>query len=120
CCASPAGGRCAARPARSTRSAKPARPTLTENPLSQSQPDTKPKAWTTPVILFLIVFLVYVMSPVIQSSDSRLAVHVSMSILRQGNIDLDEYADWIGDYYAAAQVGNHLYNRYPIGVSLLA
>src|SRR5258708_30428169 len=43
-----------------------------------------------------------------------------MSILRKGNIDLDEYADWIGDYQAAVRVGNHLYNMYPIGASLLA
>jgi hypothetical protein len=86
--------------------------------------DTQSKTWQktlmVSVILFMVVFVVYFLSPVIQSSDSRLSIYVSMSIIRQGNIDLDEYNDWIEGYYALQPLNGHIYNKYPIGPSLIA
>lgn len=71
-------------------------------------------------LLFLAAFLVYLISPVIESSDSRLSLHVSMSLIRQGNTQLDSYTSLVDGYYALEHIDNHIYNIYPIGPSLLA
>jgi len=42
-------------------------------------------------ILFLVVFLVYCISPNATPFDSRWTVHTAMSILNEGDTDLDEY-----------------------------
>lgn len=42
-------------------------------------------------ILFLAVFLIYAASPNATPFDSRWTIHTAMSILREGNTDLDEY-----------------------------
>jgi hypothetical protein len=72
------------------------------------------------ILLFMIVFIIYFLSPVIQSSDSRLNIYVSMSIIRDGDTELDEYAEWITGYYALQDLNGHIYNKYPIGPSLIA
>lgn len=72
--------------------------------------------------LFAIAFAVYVASPVMTSWDSRWSIHTAVSILREGNTDLDEYRVMLeaSNYYAIERVGGHLRTRYPLGVSLLA
>lgn len=73
-------------------------------------------------IIFLVVFSVYILSPKITPYDSRWSIHTSMSILHEGNTDLNEYKEAIIDnkYYAIEEINGHLYNIFPIGVSLLA
>lgn len=71
-------------------------------------------------IVFLAVFIVHVESKVITSGDSRWFIPVALSIIHQGNIDLDEYGERIraDQYYGIEKVNGHLYNIFPTGVAL--
>jgi cell division protein FtsL len=73
-------------------------------------------------IIFLVVFSVYIFSPKITPYDSRWSIHTSMSIIHEGNTDLNEYKQAIIDnkYYAIETINGHYYTVFPIGVSLLA
>ncbi|MBI4670404.1 MAG: hypothetical protein HY741_01880 [Chloroflexi bacterium] len=64
---------------------------------------------------------VYVFSPVTTVLDSAWVLHTSMSILREGNIDLDEYQAIFSapNDYHLERVGNHTYYYFPLGTSLL-
>lgn len=72
--------------------------------------------------VFLVVFVVHVRSPVMTSFDSRWSVYLAMSLVRQGNLDLDEYADLVRreEYYGVERVGGHLVSGFPLGTPLLA
>jgi len=87
--------------------------------------------------VFGFVFFVHALSPALTSGDSRWTVPVALSLLERGDTNLDEYLDLIREngYYAAECVrppdavagpamgdcaGGHIYNRYPIGVPVLA
>ncbi len=73
-------------------------------------------------IIFSVVFLVYIASPRATSLDSRWSVHTSLSILKEGNTDLDEYREIIEeeDFRALEQIDHHLYTLFPVGVSVLS
>jgi hypothetical protein len=75
-----------------------------------------------PVLLFGGVLVAYVLSPVHTPFDSRWSIHTAMSILHEGNTDLDEYGEQLrrADDYAIDHVDGHAYSRYPIGASLVA
>ncbi|HXI03807.1 MAG TPA: glycosyltransferase family 39 protein, partial [Candidatus Saccharimonadales bacterium] len=71
---------------------------------------------------FCAVFAGYLLSPVTTSFDSRWTVYTVMSIIHEGNTDLDEYADVLreqGDY-AIYRTRGHAYDFFPIGTPLLA
>lgn len=72
--------------------------------------------------VFLVTFLVYVTSPVITSHDSRWSVHTSLSIIKEGNTDLNEYEDLVRaiNYNSVEYVGEDIYSLFPIGTSALA
>lgn len=72
--------------------------------------------------LFFLVFLVNVVLPVVPRSDAIWNVPTSMSILLQGNINLDEYPELQKEFggYGLVQIDGKSYNIFPIGVSLLA
>jgi len=72
-------------------------------------------------LVFTLVFTVYASSRVIYSSDSRWTLHVAMSIIREGNIALDEYSEIIArnDHAAITYVDDCPYNRFPLGTPLL-
>jgi hypothetical protein len=74
------------------------------------------------VALFALVFAVHVASPVITSWDSRWSIPTAVSIVREGNTDLDEYRSTIEaqDYYGIERTDGHLRTIFPVGVSLLA
>ncbi len=74
------------------------------------------------VIIFSIVFTVYIKSPVITPFDSRWTIYTSLSIIQQGNTNLDEYKNEIirNDYYAIEKVNGHYYSIFPVGTSLMA
>jgi hypothetical protein len=83
---------------------------------------SKLSASAAPILVFLLVFAIYVSSPVTQTdTDPRWSVHVAESIIREGNLDLDEYRSIIpaGDYRVLT-FENHIYPYSPIGTSLLA
>jgi hypothetical protein len=81
--------------------------------------------WWTPLIaiaLFPLVFAVYWTSLPIQSSDSKWCIPVALSILSEGNTDLDEHRGLFpgAPRTRLERVGEHVYNRYPLGPSLFA
>jgi hypothetical protein len=73
------------------------------------------------LLLFFLVFGVYATSQVTQSMDSRWSIHLARSIIKERNLDLDEYQQIIspGDY-KTEWVNGHLYSFFPIGNSVLA
>jgi len=87
----------------------------------------------------LLVFAAHSLSPIATSSDSRWTVPLILSLLSQGNTDLDEFAsDMRAHGYRGIQcvdaghrvispssetgcpAGSHAYYTYPIGTSVLA
>ncbi|MFN2170356.1 MAG: hypothetical protein ACK2UF_02895 [Candidatus Promineifilaceae bacterium] len=80
-------------------------------------------------LLFLSIFAVYSSSrDTVPYSDSRWSVYVALSVIREGNTNLDEYADLINSTPGAAlpgdaasvEVGGHLRSTFPLGTPLLA
>ena len=81
------------------------------------------REWIIQVGLFLAVFASLFTSRNMVSSDSAWSIYTAMSIIKEGNTDLDEYRDIIArsyNAYAAETVDAHLYNVYPLGASILA
>ena len=79
---------------------------------------------TDGIALIAIVVLasaIYILSPVTTSTDSAWTFHVAASMLRQGNIDLDEYRGNMNLKidYRLRLVGGHVYSYYPIATPLL-
>jgi hypothetical protein len=74
-----------------------------------------------PILVFLVVFAAYFRSPVLTSFDSRWSIHTAMSIIREGNTNLDEYRRIIPpDDQRVRTIDGHLYAKFPLGPSLIA
>lgn len=74
-------------------------------------------------LVFIVVLTGYVTSHNITSFDSVWSVHTAMSLLREGNTNLDEYRDLIDHLtirHATEIIDSHLFNVYPVGTSILA
>jgi hypothetical protein len=72
-------------------------------------------------VLIMLTFVLQALSPVTTSTDSAWTFHVAASILREGNVNLDEYRGLMDlqlDYRLRA-VGGHIYYYYPIATPLL-
>ncbi len=71
--------------------------------------------------LGLLVFAVHALSPVTTSTDSAWTFHVAASILREGNVNLDEYRPLMDlDLdYRLRSVNGHIYYYYPAATPLL-
>jgi hypothetical protein len=86
--------------------------------------DRRPADRAIAALLFCVVLLVHASSPNVTSTDSAWAIHTAMSLVQQGNTDLDEYRDLIARTpdldYTIESVNGHLYTPYPLGASLLA
>ncbi len=76
------------------------------------------------LLVFLLVYTVYLNSGNPVPLDSMWTIPVSMSMIKQGNTDLDEYRPLIDrtdeGTYLIQIVGKHLYANYPPSISLLA
>ncbi len=74
------------------------------------------------VAIFAAVLCTHALCPITQSFDSRFAIQTAMSIVAQGNTNLDEYGPLIEASQAKNVVtyGGHRYARYCIGVPLMA
>lgn len=80
-----------------------------------------PLSLITPLLIFWTVFLVHSFSPVQVLFDSRWTTHVSYSLIKEGNLDLDEYRlELQVSEFFSERVNGHFYNVYPVGASLLA
>src|SRR5574341_835195 len=68
-----------------------------------------------------LAFAVYALSPVTTSTDSAWTFHLATSILREHNIDLDEYKGIIDLQldYRMRVINGHIYSYYPIATPLL-
>jgi hypothetical protein len=95
-------------------------------PLMTTKPvNSKPKPnilWMA--VVFLIVFLAYVICPVTTSTDSRWTFYISMSMLREHNADLDEYAHLMehGNAvdYRIVYLDNHIYSYFPLAIPFVS
>ncbi len=75
------------------------------------------------VLIFLLVFISHFFwSDITTAFDSKWSIHTTMSIIREGNTDLDEYITLVERYqdHTIERINNHFYTIYPIGTSLLA
>lgn len=69
------------------------------------------------VTILLAVFLVYVLCPVTTSTDSRWTLYISMSMLREHNANLDEYAHLMeARDYRVVYLDDHIYSYFPLAV----
>lgn len=77
---------------------------------------------TMPPIFFIMVFAVHLLSPVVMSSDSRWTIPTALSIIKEGNTDLDEYQHEpdFNNHYAIKLTRGHYYSIFPIGTSIIA
>ena len=76
-------------------------------------------AWLPALLVFVAVFVGHSGSCVRQFTDSRWAIHIAMSMIRDGNVDLDEYAPVRENDYALTRRDGHWRSVYPVGTSLL-
>ncbi len=80
-----------------------------------ARPSDKAQERIVVLLLFALILGVY-MSKVHTTTltDTALTVHTSLSIVKEGNIDLDEYS-----YAEGLEFKGHRYGYYPYGMSLL-
>ncbi len=73
------------------------------------------------IAIVLITGAIYIISPVTTSTDSAWTFHVAASMLRQRNIDLDEYRSLMNleADYRLRLVEGHIYSYYPMATPLL-
>ncbi len=73
------------------------------------------------VLIFLVTLAVHAMSPVTTSTNSGWTFHVAASLLRQGNVNLDEYRPLMNLSldYRLREIRGHIYSYYPIATPLL-
>ena len=66
--------------------------------------------------IFVCTLALQVLSPVTTSTDSAWTFHVSGSILREANINLDEYRSLmdLDVDYRLRVIGGHIYSYYPV------
>ena len=71
--------------------------------------------------IFLLTFVIHAMSPVTTSTDSAWTIHVAASILREGNINLDEYRPLMNLQldYRLREFRGHIYDYYPVATPAL-
>lgn len=73
------------------------------------------------LVLGLAVLTLYLTSPVVTNFDSYLAVPTAVSLVHDGDLDLDEFdAAPIRNHYGFRRIGSHSYDVYPWTVALLA
>ncbi|KPJ54855.1 MAG: hypothetical protein AMS16_04440 [Planctomycetes bacterium DG_58] len=71
--------------------------------------------------IFAVVFSAHLISPVVNMADSRWVIHTAMSIVAEGNTDLNEYEQLLAEqnYYHIEEISGRRYAAYPIGPSLM-
>lgn len=84
---------------------------------------TKTKRTVVVLLIFAVVFAGHALSKVTTVTDSKWSIHTAMSILREGNTDLDQYGQLLQNRQRPNReniIDGRTYTRYPIGASLLA
>ncbi|WP_338863755.1 hypothetical protein [Myxococcus stipitatus] len=79
------------------------------------------RVWRGRVLLFVLYFAALAMFPIPSPFDSKLLVPTALSILREGNIELDEYSQTFSWFrHGVFDLNGHVYNYFPLGPSLVA
>ena len=72
------------------------------------------------VLVFFAVFFAHFAGPTVAMTDSRWYIPTAMSMIKEGNANLDEYKGIMADRdYGIRDINGHIYNDFPIGVSVL-
>lgn len=81
-----------------------------------------PLAVFVALLLFAGVFLAYNASSNKTITDSRWSIHVVTSLMRHGDVNLDEYRDIVeqNDFYLVSEKDGHLYYYMPLAPYVLA
>lgn len=79
------------------------------------------RGWIVPLALALAIVAVD-LHGAMGCSDSRWSIHTAVSLLDQGNFDLDEFRSIVEarQFSFTEQVNGHIYTMYPFGTSILA
>lgn len=77
------------------------------------------KIFFWPTLVFLAVLAVYLPTGNYPSSDSLWSVPLARSVIREGDLGLDEYRPPANDY-RVKNVGGRLYSAFPVGAALCA
>ncbi|MBI5565448.1 MAG: hypothetical protein HY870_11150 [Chloroflexi bacterium] len=73
------------------------------------------------LVLCALVLGGYLLSGNTATYDSALSLHTAMSLVREGNTDLDEYGDIVRTtWLSTEEIDGHIYMLYPVGASVLA
>ncbi|HZI11480.1 MAG TPA: glycosyltransferase family 39 protein, partial [Myxococcus sp.] len=89
------------------------------NPSAVPPGVSRSRAWGGRALLFAGFFAVLAAFPVTTPFDSKLTLPTTLSLLREGNLDLDEYAPTFQHYrHGLFEHEGHLYNYFPLGPSL--
>ena len=89
--------------------------------LAAPPPPAAPRPWREAALLCAVYFALLAAFPVKTPFDSMLTVPAALSLLREGNIDLDEYAPTLEGYrHGVHEQNGHRYNSFPLGPSLVA
>ena len=72
--------------------------------------------------LFAFIWVIYVISPVTQSSDSRWTIPGAISLLKDGDLGLEEYQRAISQTkeYSVVRKDDHIYSYFPPTATVLA
>lgn len=78
--------------------------------------------YVTLIIIFFSVFIIHALCKNYPVADSRWSIYTAMSIIREGNTNLDEYEKILERHnnYCIEIVDSHKYSIFPPGVSLIA
>ncbi|MBU0708691.1 hypothetical protein KJ596_02980 [Patescibacteria group bacterium] len=73
-------------------------------------------------LIFLVVFLSHALSSNVTSFDSRWTVFTSLSLIEEGNTDLNEYSEMLEEheYYAIGVIKGKYYSIFPVGTSIIS
>ena len=81
----------------------------------------KPYHWVMSVGIFLLVLAVYWLSPIATSMDSALSVYFTASLVKTGDLNIDEYRYALPSTdYRMDIINGHIYSHYPIGAPLMS
>jgi len=75
-----------------------------------------------PAFIFLIVYITHALSPISELGDSMWSTYTAISIVKEGNTDIDEYQILVNRVkgMGVRRAGGHTYNFFPMGPSFMA
>ena len=75
------------------------------------------------IILFFSLFFIFLNTPFTTVSDSKFTIPLAVSVLKEGNINLDEFGSEIREHVSRGsivKIDDHFYYYFPIGTAILS